>query len=61
MIAVTANAFAEDKQLAMEAGMDGHIAKPLDPAALRRVLASLLARPAESDVNDEDMQAAGKV
>ncbi len=61
VIAVTANAFAEDKQLAMEAGMDGHIAKPLDPAALRRVLASLLARPAESDVNDEDMQAAGKV
>lgn len=30
IIAMTANAFEEDKQKAFEAGMDGHLAKPID-------------------------------
>ena len=38
IIAVTANAFAEDYVRAIEAGMDGHVSKPLDPAALRSEL-----------------------
>ena len=38
VIAVTANAFAEDVQEAADAGMDGHIAKPLDQDNIRKVL-----------------------
>jgi CheY-like chemotaxis protein len=35
---MTANAFAEDVQAALSAGMNGHIAKPLDLKALTIVL-----------------------
>ena len=38
IIAMTANAFEEDKQRALEAGMDGFTAKPID---IRQVLAEL--------------------
>ena len=38
IIAVTANAFREDVQQALDAGMDGHIAKPIDPDALMQTL-----------------------
>ena len=34
IFAMTANAFEEDKQMALECGMNGHIAKPIDIAAL---------------------------
>jgi len=40
IVALTANAFAEDKQACLEAGMDDYLAKPFD----RSDLASLLAR-----------------
>ncbi len=38
IIAVTANAFENDKEKAKEAGMDGHVSKPLDIDTLYRTL-----------------------
>ena len=38
ILAVTANAFAEDRQRALEVGMDDHVAKPIDMAKLIPVL-----------------------
>ena len=42
IVAMTANAFAEDVQLAKNTGMNGHIAKPLDMNKLNDVLESCL-------------------
>lgn len=38
IIAMTANAFAEDVKDAMDAGMDAHIAKPIDMELLKKTL-----------------------
>ena len=40
--AMTANAFEEDKNNALEAGMNGHIAKPFDTKQLSTVLSNIL-------------------
>lgn len=42
IIALTANAFAEDVVKASEAGMDAHIAKPIDMDKLKECMAKLL-------------------
>lgn len=42
VIAMTANAFEEDKQTAREAGMDAHLAKPIDVQALFTTLADFI-------------------
>ena len=42
IIAMTANAFAEDRKRAFDAGMNGHIAKPIDIEKLRAVILSVL-------------------
>ena len=39
IIALSANAFEEDKQKSLEAGMDDHVAKPIDISALKVALA----------------------
>ena len=39
VIAMTANAFAEDVKEALGAGMNEHMAKPLEPEVINRVLA----------------------
>lgn len=42
IIAMTANAFAEDVKAAMDAGMTAHVAKPIDVEVLRETLMKIL-------------------
>ena len=44
IIAMTANAFSEDVKMAQDAGMNGHIAKPIDVNVLQTTLADVLGR-----------------
>ena len=41
IITMSANAFEEDKKMAMEAGMNGHISKPIDVNALENQIINL--------------------
>jgi len=43
IIAMTANAFDEDRQAAAEADMDGHVGKPIDIPVLLKILREVLA------------------
>ena len=44
IIAMTANAFAEDERAARDAGMNAHVAKPLDIKLLKRVITQLVGK-----------------
>ena len=39
---MTANAFEEDRKVALEAGMNGHLAKPYDVRKIMETLKALL-------------------
>ena len=41
-MAMTANAFEDDRKNALNAGMNGHIAKPLDLPKLFHILSELM-------------------
>lgn len=42
ILTMTANAFKEDEEAAMEAGMQAHIAKPIDVNVMMKVLTRVL-------------------
>ena len=51
IIALTANAFEEDVRRCLEAGMDAHLSKPIDPELLTLTLARIV-RGEEDQIND---------
>jgi PAS domain S-box-containing protein len=53
IVALTANVMREDQQRCLEAGMDGHIGKPVKPNQLRDCLATYL----PNSVHDQPVQA----
>ena len=52
IVAMTANAFTEDIQHCLDAGMDAHVAKPLDVAVLERTLRRFVAGGADSKMQE---------
>ena len=42
IVAMTANTFAEDVRDALDAGMDGHLAKPVDMSAVKALVGQLM-------------------
>jgi two-component system sensor histidine kinase/response regulator len=63
IVAMTANALRGDEERCLQAGMDGYVSKPIQPARLWQVVESVLsqnaaadlpAAPASKDVLDED-------
>ena len=42
IVAMTANAFDEDRKAALQSGMDGHLAKPIDMDRLKDMLSKTL-------------------
>lgn len=44
IVATTANAFEEDKRNALDAGMNAHIAKPIDVAKMKQIIADVVKR-----------------
>ncbi|MDO4501015.1 MAG: ATP-binding protein [Erysipelotrichaceae bacterium] len=51
IIAMTANAFEEDKREAIRVGMNGHIAKPINLKAMFKLLSAVLITPKNKIVN----------
>ena len=50
IIAMTANAFAEDRQKAISTGMNDHVAKPIDMKVLLPVMAKYIGQNKSADM-----------
>lgn len=55
IIAMTANAMTEDRQMCMDAGMDDHIAKPIDPEKLFAVLLKYIEPKDSGEFQEEEL------
>ena len=51
IIAMTANAFEEDRKACLDAGMDEHIGKPIDVPLLKRTITKLLTKNHKNRIN----------
>lgn len=49
ILAMTVNAFAEDVQESLEAGMNGHIAKPVDMKLLYNTISNMMKKKKGSE------------
>ncbi len=61
IVALTANAFDEDVQRSMQAGLNAHLSKPVEPEMLFKTLESLLVgKPPRQDAGNAGAHAEGK-
>ena len=58
IIAMTANAFSDDIQNSIAAGMDAHISKPIDVAILEKTMRGFLTPPPNPQHADERLREA---
>ena len=61
IIAMTANAFAEDRKRAFDAGMNGHIAKPIDIEKLGAVILSVLKKQESLQIEKNNSMSANRL
>jgi PAS domain S-box-containing protein len=59
VVAMTANAMKADREKCLAAGMDDHIAKPVDPSRLEQALSRWLPASCRATGNNDDRPAAG--
>ncbi len=54
IVALSANAFSEDEAKSIQAGLDAHLAKPIDPVLLVQTLGNLLSRSSQQEDEGDD-------